>query len=310
MSDMSYTDTQLRAAAWSNKVTAAISFFSSSYLMYDILKDRGLICCCKRRQQSDTTPKLLTTMQKILLGMCLLDLIADIWFFVGGWAMPNDGETLYSGVATLSPRGTTASCTAQGFFLMLGLAIPLYQVSLTSFYYLTVCKNWKEDRQFRRYQPLFHIPPWCWGLGCALYGAIDDQFHPNLVWCFYGGTDISTELLFGLFYAPLWLSFLISGILLLLIWKKVREQEARIAKYTFVKRISMRITGKQNNDTENNGNTNNRQVVTSTERKYSQQILFQALFYAGSMIITFIFPTGKKFHTLCNTVHIFCHLRL
>ena len=70
---MSYTNTQLRAAAWSNKITAAISFFSSSYLMYDILKDRGL--CCKRRQ-SDATPKLLTTMQKILLGMCLLDLIA------------------------------------------------------------------------------------------------------------------------------------------------------------------------------------------------------------------------------------------
>jgi len=85
--------------------------------MYDILKDRGLICCCKRRQNGATI-KLLTTMQKILLGMCLFDLIADIWFFVGGWAMPNDGDTLYSGVATLSPRGTTASCTAQGFFLI------------------------------------------------------------------------------------------------------------------------------------------------------------------------------------------------
>jgi len=117
----------------------------------------------------------------------------------------------------------------------------------------------EREKEFKRYQPLFHIPPWCWGLGCALYGAIDDQFHPNLVWCFYGGTDISTELLFGLFYAPLWLSFLISGILLLLIWKKVREQESRIAKYTFVKRISMRITGKQDNDAGDNNNTNNRQ---------------------------------------------------
>ena len=142
--------------------------------------------------------------------------------------------------------------------------------------------------------------PMVLGIRLCINGAIDNQFHPNLVWCFYGGTDISTELLFGLFYAPLWLSFLISGILLLLIWKKVREQEARIAKYTFVKRISMRITGKQNDDNENNDNTTNRQVTTSTERKYSQQILFQAVFYAGSMIITFIFPTGKKLVSRAN----------
>lgn len=184
--------------------------------------------------------------------------------------MPNDGDTLYSGVSTLSLRGSTALCIAQGFFLMIALAIPLYQVSLTSFYYLTVCKNWKEDRRFRRYQWLFHTPPWAWGLGCALYGAIDDQFHPNLVWCFYGGTDISTQLLFGLFYAPLWLSFLICGILLLLIWKKIREQESRIAKYTFVKRISMRTTGKQNNDAENNNNINDRQAI-QPQLRHSRQ---------------------------------------
>ena len=60
-----------------------------------------------------------------------------------------------------------------------------YQVSLTTFYYLTVCRNWKEERGFKKYQWAFHAPPIIWGVSTALYGAIDDRFNPALIWCFF-----------------------------------------------------------------------------------------------------------------------------
>ena len=133
----------------------------------------------------------------------------------------------------LSPKGNEATCTAQGFFLQLGLGITLYQTSLSAFYYLTVCKNWKEERQFKKYQWLFHTPPVIWGISTGLYGSLDEQFNNAYFICSWTGTDLSMALLFGLFYAPLWLSFLICLTLQLLIWRKVRTQENRISRYSF-----------------------------------------------------------------------------
>jgi hypothetical protein len=104
-------------------------------------------------------------MQRILIGMSILDLEASIWFFIGPWAIPvNSATSVYDADGALSPKGNSATCTAQGFFLQSGLAIPLYQVSLTAFYYLTVCRNWKEDRQFKKWQWVFLAPPVVWGV--------------------------------------------------------------------------------------------------------------------------------------------------
>lgn len=224
-----YTDEQLAAAAISSKVTAFISFVSSSYITYDILKQRNANRGGGRAQSSTDQ---YTTMHRILLGISAMDLVADAWFFVGTWAIPVGTPRVFD------PRGNEATCTIQGFFLQSGLSIPVYQSSLAAYYYLCVCKSWKEDRQLKRYQCLFHAPPLIFAVATALYGAIDDQFNPSLLWCFFAGTDKSTALLFGFFYAPLWISFVVTAVLMALIYRQVRQLwVVTLVKLTIVVKI-------------------------------------------------------------------------
>jgi hypothetical protein len=255
---------------------------------------------------SPAAPKY-TTMHRVLLGMSVFDLVADAWFFVGTWALPVGTPNAYD------PRGNDATCTSQGFFLQSGLSIPIYQMSLVAYYYLSVCKSWKEERQFKRYQWLFHLPPAIFGVTTALYGAIDDQFHPAGLWCFFAGTDQSLALIFGLFYAPLWLSFIITGVLMGLIYRHVRQQENRVARYTFVGRISSsfrrRKGGAANAAAGNTGGTTARRTAAApssnaAERKFSKSVLHQSVFYSTAFYLTFIFPTILRFYQLANPTQV------
>ena len=111
-----YSHNQLVAAVLTNKITAVVSCISSLYIIKDILQKQGKRCCCKGINNDDQQPqqKQLTTMQRILIGMCVLDIEASIWFFIGSWALPVDGDTVYETESPLlSPRGNKATCTAQ-----------------------------------------------------------------------------------------------------------------------------------------------------------------------------------------------------
>ena len=106
------------------------------------------------------------------------------------------------------------------------------------------------------------------------------------MWCFFAGTDKSKALYVGLFYAPLWLSFLTCVILEILIWKKVREQENRISKYTFNKAVP--------DDSKNKSNT------SADERKYSRGVMMQALYFVVAFFLTFIFPTILRLYQVTH----------
>ena len=108
-----YSHNQLIGAVLTNKITAVVSCISSLYIIKDILEKQGKPCCCKNNDQQPQQ-KQLTTMQRILIGMCVLDIEASIWFFIGSWALPVDGDTVYETESPLlSPRGNKATCTAQ-----------------------------------------------------------------------------------------------------------------------------------------------------------------------------------------------------
>ena len=109
-----------------------------------------------------------------------------------------------------------------------------------------------------------------------------------------------TGLIFGLFYAPLWLSFLTCVILQLLIYQKVRNQENSISKYTFVRRISQRRDKKTTDGEDNNNATSNNNNSSSTERKYSRGVMMQALYYVSAFFLTFIFPTILRLYQVIN----------
>ena len=239
------------------KVTGAISFICSAYLVYHILKSK------KRRQK---------TYERLICGLSLGDMITSFFgFFLSTWPMPVD--TFLSWGAS----GTNGTCEAQGFLFQLGiLATPLYNVMLASFYLLTVTFGWKEDKM-KKIEWLFHLIPWASGLGTAIAGLMLGLFNPStrgsICWieeyppycsssltCERGQNAVTYRWAFlyaCVVFAFFWLSFCMSWV-----WKTVFDQERKLDKY--------------------------RQDGQGSERKHSRNIASQALFYVVAFTMPYV----------------------
>ena len=113
---------QRQLAIWP-KVTGSLSIMGSASIIYEVLRDKK-----KRRK----------VYHRIMLAMSLIDVNTSFWYALSTWPMPKDTQ----GVAYAS--GTQQSCTAQGFFVQLGLATPMYNVALAIYYCIVVRYHWKE----------------------------------------------------------------------------------------------------------------------------------------------------------------------
>jgi len=79
--------------------------------------------------------------------------------------------------------GSVASCDAQGFFTQLGaIGTPLYNVSLATFYYLMLKRNW-SIRRLKKVEIWFHLVPWVVGLSTAAWGLIAKLYAGTLNGC-------------------------------------------------------------------------------------------------------------------------------
>jgi len=94
--------------------------------------------------------------------MGVLDFVSSFWFFLSSWPMPADTPNVVYAVGKLPHRvsqlhrnfdsyhltmaptlpplsqGNTGSCTAQGFFVQLSLAVPFYNAMLALNYLLSI----------------------------------------------------------------------------------------------------------------------------------------------------------------------------
>ena len=173
----------------------------------------------------------------ILLGMSLFDICASSMYIVGSWAIPAD--QLDEGSTVYNPRGTRATCRAQGaLFQTFASAIPFYNLSLAIYYFLTIRRNWKEDK-LKRYAWCFHIGPAVFGPTTALYGLLDDQFNPLEFWCWFGGTEETDFLQFALYYGPLWIIFTVVVTLFSILYRHVRKQERANQRYQFERAVAL-----------------------------------------------------------------------
>jgi len=106
--------------------TGFLSFLGSGWIIARVL------CDAKRRGQ---------VYHRIMLALSTFDFFLSFWMFMGRWAQPAPD---FDGCDEC--HGNTETCEASGFFIMLGfLAIPLYNVVLSVYYYLVICKNWKDQ---------------------------------------------------------------------------------------------------------------------------------------------------------------------
>ncbi len=148
-----------KALAIIPKVTGMTSFLFSLLLASYILSSK------KRRS---------SVFGRIMVGLSISDLFSSAMMFLSTWPMRTDTWLqLHWGAA-----GTTGTCSAQGFFLQLGLCTAtFYQATLLLYYFLTIVKE-KRESQIKKWEIFFHLVPCSVGLGTSIAGLVLKLYNP------------------------------------------------------------------------------------------------------------------------------------
>ncbi|KAG7337964.1 hypothetical protein IV203_032097 [Nitzschia inconspicua] len=209
-----------KALALVPKVTGSLSLMGSIFVVQDVARDE------KKRTES--------VYHRIMMGLSIFSGISSVTNFLSTWPIP-----AYQSDTVFLATGTTATCTAQGFFAELGnLTSVLYTAALTLRYVLFICYNISEI-QLQRYEPLFHGFPILIGLAMAIVG-LPFQLYNNSGWlCWYAvyplncdvdGTcerGVMAPLFKSIHYSIVWMSIIFVTFGMLFIYITVRKQETR-----------------------------------------------------------------------------------
>ena len=109
---------------------------------------------------------------RLLCAMSVYDVLESVWNFTSTWPIPAGNANQVWSI------GTTETCSAQGFFLTLSVAVPIYNAFLAFYYMLVVNYNLKDQTLRRRVEPAMHITAFVWAFGTAfssvMMGLIND----------------------------------------------------------------------------------------------------------------------------------------
>lgn len=284
MSDFS---AKQKALALLPKFPGLLSLAGSSFIFQHIIRDK------KRRS---------TTYHRLLLGMSISDMIGSMVFFLSTWPIPEGTPGVYLA------SGTTATCSAVGFFnQMAALTTPCYNASLAVYYLMCVHACWPQER-IRKVEFWLHSVPISLGLGTAVSGVALTLFNSANWLCWVApvpaGCDVDDEIecvrgnhswifQWAFLYAEVWFIFVFISIAMLCVYFKVYTQERANGQYRF------------NSD-------------AGTNYKYSRKVANQAMLYVGAFYMTWIFGTltrllqliqGKTYFPLIICMTIFFPLQ-
>jgi hypothetical protein len=144
-----FTPSQDKVLALSSAISGSLSVIASSIIVFKI---------------TTSTDRLNSPYARILFGLCVSDIFVSLGNATSTFLSPSG--TAWNAV------GNEATCTAQGFFSLLGsVSTPFYNLALC-IYYLCVVKYSMRSPQFRRkVEPYLHAIPISWSLFIAIYAA-------------------------------------------------------------------------------------------------------------------------------------------
>jgi len=227
------------------RVTATFSILGSLSIIYMILSDRER--------------KLVRPYHRLMLMMSIFDVLQSIAFAISVAALPK--ESTLSGA-----KGNAHTCTAQGFFVTLGLTVPLYNLSLNIFYVLTIRHRF-TSQQFAKLEPAAHVVSILRPFSIAIISTAYDGMIPRGPVCYLGETRLPL-LLCLMIIIVCFLTCIISMVCICWI---VTSQATRMEQYT--------------NHTRRNGSSTR---IRMDEDK--RNTIKQACAYASVFILTYTFP--------------------
>jgi hypothetical protein len=267
------------ALAVSRTISASISLFASCIIVFKI----AFRYCASQLQRAGgvcstlySDPMEITTYHRILLGIAILDILHTSWAALSTLPVPASSGVVFG-------QGNTASCTAQGFFIQLSTAIPIYMASLNTYFMLKIRYNVPNDIIRTKYEPWFHLIPvtqallsGCIGISLKLYNpivipemgcwiALYPPFCDILGNCSRGyKLDKLLDFYVWVFaYGWLFLSFLIVLVNSILIYSAIRSQELRNERYLFRTAESNERRNRHNNMSSHLSSQQNRQSIQS-----------------------------------------------
>jgi hypothetical protein len=221
--------------------------------------------------------------------------------------------------------GTMQTCTAQAFFIQLGIITPFYNALLACYYYLTIRREWKEEEFKRKVEYAGHFVSIVFGLGTSIAALVMKLYNNSTVWCWIapypfptgcgnGPEQIPCErghnantYRWGFYYGPLWIMIVLVIIFMALVYAYVRSLDAKMGKYTksYEKGASENAVQNENSDSITNRRSFMTRTLSAEHRQKrrnvrSKAVANQGLFYAGTFAFVWSFGTITRAMQLAN----------
>ena len=154
------------------KISSIFSLAGSSWIVIEVWTGSTV-----RSNRHMTVPHRTQPYHRLILAMSIYDIIESVWNFASTWPMVAGTTDVFGNV------GTTGTCSAQGFFLMLGVAVPIYNACLSLYYYLVIRRGLSEETLQRRVEPAMHAVAFVWGMGTAVAALWLQLYNDANLWC-------------------------------------------------------------------------------------------------------------------------------
>jgi len=120
--------------------------------------------------------KMTMVYHRLLLAMSIGDVVLSFTLFLGSWPIPYETENVFMAF------GNTATCSAQGFFLQLGIISQFYNAYLAVYYVLVIKYN-KKERHLQKMEKFVHWITWLFSVATAIAGLVLNQYNSANLWC-------------------------------------------------------------------------------------------------------------------------------
>lgn len=171
-----YSKPQWLAMLWTPRISSTLSIIGSLLIIF-------MIC----RGGKERMKKI---HNRLLMGMSFMDIINSVALGLFSTPFPKKLSSIIYGAS-----GSTATCTAQGFFITLGFSVPMYNCFLC-LYYLAVIKYNVKDDILEKYEIYAHVISILLPLAGSTVGAAFGVFRPTIkAYCWVAdGCRLSTLL--------------------------------------------------------------------------------------------------------------------
>jgi hypothetical protein len=266
-------------------ISAPLSILGSFAIIYVIIR---------------STDKLNTTLHRLLLGLCIGDLLTSI-------ALAFTKVIIYSEDGKIPMTTNQAACDAQGFFFVLGgIVSPFYNCGLCVYYLYVIKWNYSNAKIAKNVEPFLHAMPWLWGLISAIIVVASKSAHPASSFCAIARVKLRWALQGGPLLAIFFAICIQMAVICLHVWRLERRMTNAGYRSSNAARAGRRrgrpeanmIVGRQTSEQINAGRGVLRQSVSN-----SRKTMNRALAYVGAYFCTYFLVYVNGFIFLAEGKH-------